>query len=164
MGLLYLRYTMIEIERKFLVSSEAFKKVSKTSTRIVQGYLNSNPERAVRVRIKGEKGFLTVKGKSNNTGTSRYEWEKEINVVEAEQLLALCEQGKIEKIRYEIPSGNHIFEVDVFSGENQGLILAEIELNQEDEPFLKPDWLGKEITGDIRYFNSNLVKNPFRFW
>ncbi|AXT61508.1 CYTH domain-containing protein [Aquimarina sp. AD10] len=155
---------MIEIERKFLVSSEAFKKVSKTSTRIVQGYLNSNPERAVRVRIKGEKGFLTVKGKSNNTGTSRYEWEKEINVVEAEQLLALCEKGKIEKIRYEIPSGNHIFEVDVFSGENQGLILAEIELNQEDEPFLKPDWLGKEVTGDIRYFNSNLVKNPFRFW
>ncbi len=155
---------MIEIERKFLVTSESFKNEAKKNTRIVQGFLNTHPERTVRVRIKGEHAFITVKGIGNTSGTSRFEWEKEITVKEAEQLLPLCEKGMIEKIRYEIPSGHHIIEVDVFSAENKGLILAEIELNNENESFLKPNWIGKEVTGDTRYYNSQLSKKPYMVW
>lgn len=155
---------MIEIERKFLVTSNIYKQQAKKSTRIVQGYLNSDPDRAVRVRIKGDIGFLTIKGKSNKTGTSRFEWEKEIAVAEAEQLLLLCEKGMIEKIRYEIPLGNHIYEVDEFSGNNEGLTIAEIELSNESETFIKPDWLGKEVTGDSKYYNSQLSKKPYKTW
>ncbi|SEM07659.1 CYTH domain-containing protein [Aquimarina amphilecti] len=155
---------MIEIERKFLVKSISFKDVAQTSTKISQGYLNSDPERAVRVRIKKEKGFLTIKGKSNESGTSRFEWEKEIDIKEAEALLQLCEKGVIEKTRYEIPIGNHIYEVDEFFGENLGLTIAEIELNNEQEAFLKPDWLGKEVTGDPKFYNSQLSKHPFKNW
>ncbi len=155
---------MIEIERKFLVNSEAFKEESQNSYRIVQGFLNTNPERTVRVRVKGEKAFLTIKGMGNTSGTTRFEWEKEITVTDAEQLLKICEPGIIEKIRYEISSGDHIIEVDMFLGENEGLILAEIELNNENESFLTPNWFGKEVTGDPKYYNSQLSKKPFMQW
>ena len=155
---------MEEIERKFLVESTDFIKESTVNNRIVQGYLNSNPERTVRVRIKGNKGFLTIKGKGNENGTTRFEWEKEISLSEAEALLQLCESGIIDKIRYEIPLGKHTFEVDVFSGENQGLIIAEVELTSENEFFEQPNWLGKEVTGDKKYYNSHLSEHPFCTW
>lgn len=155
---------MIEIERKFLVTSKDFLKQFKVENRIVQGYLSSVPERTVRVRIKGKKGYLTIKGKSNENGLSRMEWEKEIEVKEAEQLLKICESGVIDKIRYDIEIGKHTFEVDVFEGENKGLIIAEVELQSENESFEKPDWLGKEVTGDERYYNAYLSKKPFINW
>lgn len=155
---------MVEIERKFLVLSDDYKKEADTQKRIVQGYLNSNPERTVRVRIKGDQGFLTIKGKSNDAGTIRMEWEKEIPLSDAEQLLTLCEKGAIDKIRYEIKSGIHTFEVDEFFGDNEGLTVAEIELSDENEAFEKPSWLGKEVTGDQRYYNSQLSNNPFKAW
>lgn len=155
---------MQEIERKFLVNSTEFINQSITNNRIVQGYLNSNPERTVRVRIKGNKGFLTIKGKGNKSGTTRFEWEKEIEVFEAEALLQLCEKGIIDKIRYEITLGTHTFEVDVFLGENEGLLIAEVELSSENETFEKPTWLGIEVTGDKKYYNSYLSENPFKTW
>ena len=155
---------MIEIERKFLVRSESFKKEAFAQNRIAQGYLSSVPERTVRVRIKENKGFLTIKGASNETGLSRFEWEKEIPVEEAAALLKLCEKGVIDKTRFEVKKGNHIFEVDEFHGENEGLIIAEVELKSENEPFEKPNWLGKEVTNDSRYYNSYLSKNPFTNW
>ena len=155
---------MKEIERKFLVTSTDFISESTISNRIVQGYLNSNPERTVRIRIKGNKGFITIKGKGNESGTTRFEWEKEIPVAEAEQLLPLCEKGVIDKIRYEIPLGQHIYEVDVFNGENNGLIVAEIELKNENDTFEKPNWLGKEVTGDNRYYNAYLSNFPYKDW
>lgn len=155
---------MIEIERKFLITSEAFKKEAFKKTRIVQGFLNTHPNRTVRVRIKGNQGFLTVKGKSNKAGTIRTEWEKEIDVSEVESLLKLCEEGVIEKLRYEIKAGKHVFEVDEFFGDNRDLTIAEIELNDENENFEKPNWLGKEVTGDVKYYNSQLSKKPFKTW
>lgn len=155
---------MIETERKFLVISEAFKAKAVRQQKIVQGYLNSAPERTVRVRIKGEKAFLTIKGKSNASGLSRFEWEKEIPVEEAESLLQLCEPGMVEKVRYEVSSGKHIFEVDEFFGANQGLLLAEIELTSEEEEYEKPSWLGEEVSGDKRYYNSYLVNQPYQTW
>lgn len=155
---------MQEIERKFLVTSEAFKSDAHKRTRIVQGFLNTHPQRTVRVRIQGNDGFITIKGKSNKSGLSRFEWEKQISQAEAEELLHLCEPGIIEKTRYEISSDNHTFEVDDFMAENEGLIIAEIELGSENEPFSKPEWLGKEVTGDVKYYNSNLSKNPFKSW
>lgn len=155
---------MIEIERKFLVISDDYKDQIFSKTRIVQGFLNTHPERTVRVRIRGDLGFLTIKGKSNISGTSRFEWEKQIDLMEAETLLKLCEDGVIAKTRYQIPIGKHIYEVDEFHGENQGLLVAEIELNSEDEVFEKPDWLGAEVTGDIKYYNSQLSKIPYKNW
>lgn len=155
---------MTEIERKFLTTSDEFKSVSFKQNRIVQGYLSSVPERTVRIRIKDEKGFLTIKGIANESGLSRFEWEKEIPILEAEALLKICEKGIIDKTRYEVKVGNHIFEVDEFYGENKGLIIAEIELSAEDEVFEKPNWLGKEVTNDSRYYNSYLSKNPFINW
>jgi adenylate cyclase len=155
---------MIEIERKFLITSEEFKAISFAKNEISQGYLNSNPERTVRVRIKGNQGFLTIKGKGNETGLSRFEWESEIPVTEARMLLKLCESGVISKTRYEIKFGNHVYEVDEFFGENEGLFLAEIELQSEDEAFEKPDWLGEEVTNNEKYYNSYLSKNPFKNW
>jgi adenylate cyclase len=155
---------MIEIERKFLVKNDSFKKEAFARNHIAQGYLSSAPERTVRVRIKGEKGFLTIKGASNDSGLSRFEWEKEIPVSEAEALLLLCEKGVIDKTRFEIRQGNHVFEVDEFYSDNEGLIIAEIELDSENDTFEKPDWLGKEVTGDIRYYNAYLSKNPFKNW
>jgi adenylate cyclase len=155
---------MIEIERKFLVLSGEFKTHSYTQTRIVQGYLSSHPERTVRIRIKGDKGYLTIKGKSNVAGTMRTEWETEIPVADAEQLLLLCEKGAIDKIRYEIKAGNHVFEVDEFFGDNAGLVIAEIELNDENEAYDRPAWLGQEVTGDKRFYNSYLSNNPYLSW
>ena len=154
-----------EIERKFLVcgdfKSEAFK-----VTHIVQGYLSSLPERIVRVRVKGDKGFLTIKGQANATGVSRFEWEKEIAVDEALALLELSEPGRIDNTRYLVKNtdGKHTWEVDEFHGDNEGLVMAEIELADENESFDKPVWLGEEVTGDPRYYNSMLKEHPFRTW
>ena len=153
----------LEIERKFLVAGD-FKPFANKATRIIQGYLSSVPERTVRVRIKDDKGFLTVKGTSSKSGTTRFEWEKEIPVGEAQELIAICESGVIDKTRYIVEAGRHIYEIDEFHGDNQGLIVAEIELASEDETFAKPQWLGKEVTGDTRYYNSMLMKNPYRNW
>jgi len=152
-----------EIERKFLVKGD-FKQYSDSSLRITQGYLSSVPERIVRIRIYGEKAFLTIKGITSKSGMSRYEWEKEIAVNEASELLKLCEPGIIDKTRYLVKSGKITFEVDEFYGENEGLIVAEVELIAENEQFDKPDWLGEEVTGDNRYYNSRLVKTPFSHW
>ena len=126
--------------------------------------MNSDPERTVRIRIKGEEGFLTIKGKGNESGTTRLEWETEIAVEDAKKLLPLCEKGVIDKTRYEILSGKHTYEVDVFTGENDGLIVAEIELEFENEAFEKPHWLGQEVTGDERYYNAYLSKKPYKSW
>jgi adenylate cyclase len=153
-----------EIERKFLVLDDNFKAVASKSTRITQGYLSSLPERTVRVRIKGDKGFITIKGIGSASGASRYEWEKEIPVQEVEELLQICEPGVIDKTRYEVKSGIHTFEVDEFYGENQGLVVAEVELSSEDENFAKPVWIGEEVTGDVKYYNSMLMKNPYSQW
>lgn len=155
---------MLEIERKFLITSDAYKEQAVTKKRIVQGFLNTNPERTVRVRIKGDQGFLTVKGKGNESGVSRFEWEKEITTIEVEELLKLAEPGIIDKVRYEVKVGNHIFEVDEFSGDNEGLVVAEVELSSENESFTIPDWLGEEVSGITKYYNSQLSKNPFKNW
>jgi adenylate cyclase len=155
---------MIEIERKFLTTSDDFKTLAFKQNRIIQGYLSRIPERTVRIRIRDEKGFLTIKGNTNTSGLSRFEWEKEIPVDEAKALLHLCEKGVIDKIRYEVKVGRHIFEVDEFYGENKGLIVAEIELQSENETFEKPIWLGKEVTHEIKYYNSYLSKKPFLEW
>lgn len=155
---------MLEIERKFLVKSDDFKEQAFAKNQIAQGYLSSIAERTVRVRIKGDKAFLTIKGIGHQGGMSRFEWENQIPLDEAAELLKLCEKGKIEKTRYEIKLGNHIYEVDEFYGENEGLTMAEIELQSEDESFEKPDWLGEEVTNDERYYNAYLSKNPFKNW
>lgn len=152
-----------EIERKFLVRGD-FKPSVTSSKRIVQGYLSSVPERTVRVRIAGDRGVITVKGMSSESGASRFEWEKEIPVSEAGALLELCESGVIDKIRHLVPVGNHVFEVDEFHGDNEGLVIAEIELSSEDEFFERPVWLGEEVTGDPRYYNSMLMKHPCKLW
>ena len=155
---------MVEIERKFLVTSNSYKDEAFKNTRIIQGFLNTHKDRTVRIRLKGNTGFITVKGLSINDGLSRFEWEKELLKEEAEALLKLCEPGVIDKIRYEVKFGNHIFEVDEFHSENEGLVIAEVELNTENEAFLKPDWLGEEVTGTIKYYNSQLSKKPFKTW
>lgn len=155
---------MIEIERKFLVISEAYKKEANRKTRITQGFLNTDEERTVRVRIRDNDGYLTVKGKSSDDGLSRFEWETELSKQDAEALMKLCERGVIDKMRYEIKVGEHLFEVDEFFGDNEGLVVAEVELNHESEVFKKPDWLGEEVTGNIKYYNSQLSKKPFKTW
>ncbi len=152
-----------EIERKFLVVGD-FKASAFKQTRITQGYLSSVPERTVRVRVKGEKGFITIKGIGSESGASRFEWEKEIPVAEVQELLKLCEPGVIDKTRYLVKAGEHTFEVDEFYGDNEGLTVAEVELASENEAFDKPAWLGKEVTGDVKYYNSMLMKNPYKNW
>ncbi len=155
---------MVEIERKFLVISDAFQKEARKQTYLIQGFLSSHPNRTVRVRMEGEEGSLTVKGKSSEDGTTRFEWETSLKLDEAKALLHLCEPGMIEKTRYEVAVGNFIYEVDVFHGENEGLILAELELPSKDTPFEKPLWLGEEVTGEVQYYNSQLSKHPFKSW
>ena len=155
---------MVEIERKFLVTNRDFISESSENFRIVQGYLNSNPERTVRVRIKGKKGYITIKGKGNESGLTRFEWEKEIAISEAEALLQLCENGVIDKTRYNVMFENHLVEVDVFTGENDGLIVAEIELESENEIFSKPSWLGEEVTSEEKYYNAYLSNYPYTSW
>ena len=155
---------MIEIERKFLVTSTSFKGEAYKVERIIQGFLNRDPERTVRVRLHNDNGVLTVKGLSSEDGLKRFEWEKEISKKDAKALFEFCEKGVIDKLRYKVKVKDHIFEVDEFFGDNEGLIIAEIELNHEDEVFEKPDWLGKEVTGQTRYYNSQLSKEPFKLW
>ena len=152
-----------EIERKFLVRGE-YKPQAYAHSRIVQGYICSARGRTVRVRIRDGRGYLTIKGTSDTAGMSRYEWEKEIPLNEAKELMTLCEPGVIDKTRYLVRSGKHVFEVDEFYGENEGLTLAEVELSSEDEPFVKPDFIGQEVTGDVRYYNSQLMKHPYKEW
>lgn len=154
----------LEIERKFLVNSDAYKVEAKSQTKIRQGFLNRDPERTVRVRIKSDKGYLTIKGKGNDSGTTRFEWEKEISHTEAADLIDLCEPILIEKNRYKVFMGKHVFEVDEFLGANTGLVIAEVELKHEDEEFIRPNWLGDEVTGEDKYYNSQLSINPFKDW
>ncbi len=150
-----------EIERKFLVKGDFPRE---NGVRIIQGYLSSVPERTVRVRVKGDKGYLTIKGIGNESGASRFEWEIEIPKEDALNLLKICEPGVIDKTRYHVKVGNHTFEVDEFYGDNEGLVIAEVELKDENEEFEKPEWLGEEVTGDVKYYNSMLMKNPYKNW
>jgi len=153
----------MEIERKFLVRGE-FRSLAKKKYRITQGYLSSVPERSVRIRVKGKKGWIAVKGQVNSAGTTRFEWEKEISLHDANELLKICEPGVIDKTRYLVDFEGHTFEVDEFHGDNDGLIVAEVELKTEYEHFEKPQWLGNEVTGDTRYFNAMLSGNPYKYW
>ena len=155
---------MTEIERKFLVTSDDYRDYAETKRLIVQAYLNTHPERTIRIRINDDEAFITIKGKSSEDGLSRFEWEKEIPIEEARKLLKICEPGKIEKYRYEVKDGNHTYEVDEFLEDNQGLVIAEIELETEEEKFNKPEWLGKEVTGNTNYYNSNLLTKPYKDW
>ena len=156
----------LEIERKFLVQDDSYKAAAFKSVRMIQGYISSSPGRTVRVRIADGQGSLTIKGASSASGAARYEWEKEIPEDEARALLEIAEPGVIDKTRYLIANsdGVHTWEVDEFYGENAGLVVAEIELGFEEEPFDRPAWLGPEVTGDPRYYNSHLTKNPYRNW
>lgn len=155
----------IEIERKFLVDGE-FKDQAYESTHICQGYIASGNGRTVRVRIRGDKGYLTIKGPSTVAGLSRYEFEREIPLVDARDLMSICEPGIIDKTRYLVksPDGRHVFEVDEFYGDNEGLVLAEVELQSEDEAFAKPSFIGREVTGDRRFYNSHMRQYPFKMW
>ncbi|RYC52235.1 adenylate cyclase [Flagellimonas olearia] len=154
----------MEIERKFLVTSDAYQQEAASSIRIAQGFLSTDPQRTVRVRIMGNQGFLTVKGASNASGTSRFEWETEISAAEATNLIDLCKDVILEKVRFMVPLGDHVFEVDEFLGENKGLVVAEVELQHEDEFFERPSWLGEEVTGQKEYYNSQLSQKPFTEW
>lgn len=145
-----------EIERKFLVNSNAYKTESHQQHKIFQGFLNRDPHRTVRIRIKDNKGFITVKGLSSRDGLSRLEWEKEIDFNEAQDLLQLCDEKIIHKTRYEVWVDKHLYEVDEFHDHHQGLTIAEIELDSIDENFKKPEWLGEEVTGQKKYYNSQL--------
>lgn len=155
---------MIEIERKFLVKHKGYREEASSELRILQGFLSTDPDRTVRVRCIGNHGFITVKGRTFDQGTSRAEWEYEIPLQEAEELLALCIPTPVEKVRYQVPCGGHTFEVDEFLGANQGLVLAEVELQNKGEEFTRPSWLGEEVTGDPRYYNSQLSLNPYTRW
>ena len=154
----------IETERKFLVKDEGFKKQAVENHRIRQGYIAHDGGRTVRVRLWDDKGVLTIKGPSMDGGISRYEWERELTRAEAEDLFLLCKPGMVDKTRWIIPAGGRKFEVDEFHGENEGLVMAEIELESPDEPFERPSWLGEEVTGDKRYYNSYLARIPFKNW
>ena len=153
-----------EIERKFLVRGDDFKQQAESSSHIRQGYILSGGGRTVRVRIRDDRGYLTIKGPSENGGLSRYEFEKEITLDEAEHLMALCEPGVVDKRRFLVPFKGHVFEVDEFYGDNEGLTVAEVELPSEDAEFDRPAWLGEEVTGDPKYYNSMLMKNPYKNW
>ena len=154
-----------ETERKFLVVGD-FKSQSYNATRIQQGYIASNNGRTVRVRIRGDKGYLTIKGPSGLKGITRYEFDTEIPLDDARELMEICEPGIIDKTRYLVksPDGRHTWEIDVFYGDNEGLVLAEIELSHESEDFQKPDFIGREVTGDRRFYNSHMRSYPYRLW
>ena len=154
----------IEIEKKFLVKDDGYKAQAVESHRVRQGYIAHDGGRTVRVRLWDEKGVLTIKGPSMDGGMSRYEWEREISREEAEDLFLLCKPGIVDKTRWIVPAGLREFEVDEFHGENEGLVMAEIELGSVDEPFERPSWLGEEVTGDKRYYNSYLARIPFKYW
>ena len=154
----------LEIERKFLVRDSSYKQLATSSSRIKQGYICSGHGRTVRVRTRGEQAFLTIKGPSVDGGLTRYEFEKEITLDEAEHLFRLCEPGIIDKTRYLVPSGHHTFEVDEFYGDNEGLVMAEVELSRPNQPYEAPPFIGREVTGDRRYYNSNLRQYPYKLW
>ncbi len=151
-----------EIERKFLVKNSAWKELCDKGTPIKQGYLNSHKERTVRVRIKGDKGFLTIKGIARNI--TRHEFEYEIPCSDAVSMLKICEMSIIDKTRYEVKQGDITWEIDVFYGDNEGLIIAEVELKSENQQFEKPKWLGQEVSGNVSYYNANLISNPYKNW
>lgn len=155
---------MIEIERKFLVKNETYKSESIKKQLITQGYLSSDPKRSVRIRVCEQNAYITIKGQTSESGTSRYEWEKEINTEDAKQLMLLCREGVVTKIRHLIPFKNHKFEVDEFLKDNSGLVIAEVELSNENEDFERPRWLGKEVTGIKKYYNSQLSQNAYVNW
>jgi len=154
----------IETERKFLVLSDDYKKLATSHSRIKQGYICSERGRTVRIRMRDEKFYLTIKGPSHNGGLSRYEFEKEVSKDEGLSLFMICEPGIVDKTRWLVPSGAHTFEVDEFHGENDGLVMAEVELKSEDEAYVAPAFIGKEVTGDRRYYNSQLRIHPFKEW
>jgi adenylate cyclase len=154
----------MEIEHKFLVTGNSYRQDATRRCEIKQGFLSRDPERTVRVRVKDDKGYITIKGLANESGVSRYEWEKEIPVKDAEELMLLCEPGIIDKTRYLVPAGAHTIEVDVFHGDNEGLVLAEVELPDEGSPIERPQWLGEEVTGDSRYYNNELLTHTFNTW
>ena len=154
----------LEIERKFLVRNDDYKRQAYSSSRICQGYICTGHGRTVRVRIRDQRGYLTIKGPSNTDGISRYEFEKEITLEEANELMKICEPGRIDKTRYLVKSGSHTFEVDKFYGDNEGLVIAEVELQSEGESFEKPDFIGQEVTGIRRYYNGHLSTHPYSVW
>ena len=154
----------VEIERKFLVADDSYKQMAHSCDRIAQGYVCRGSGNSVRVRVRGDKGFLTIKGPSLDGGVSRYEWEKEIPVAEAWELMKLCSGGIIDKSRYLVQCGTHTFEVDEFYGDNEGLVVAEVELHSPDEPFEKPSFLGAEVTGEAKYYNGHLSRFPYKLW
>ncbi|MGL4519893.1 MAG: CYTH domain-containing protein [Phocaeicola sp.] len=153
-----------EIERKFLVLNDSYKQQAYAVSRIVQGYICQSDGNCVRVRVRDEKGYLTIKGASSEDGLSRYEWEREITLAEAEELLKLCRGGVIDKMRYLVKSKNHLFEVDEFFGANEGLVMAEVELLTELDEVKIPLFIGKEVTGDVRYYNLFLMQKPYKEW
>lgn len=155
---------MLEIERKFLVTNDDYKRQAYASYRIKQGYICSGHGHTVRVRLRGETAFLTIKGPSRDGGLSRYEFEKEITIEEALELFRLCQPGIIDKTRYLVKSGEHTFEVDEFYGDNEGLVMAEVELGAPEEPFVAPSFIGQEVTGDKRFYNSHLRQYPYKLW
>jgi CYTH domain-containing protein len=152
-----------EIERKFLVKGD-FAQDAVRQKRIIQGYICADMARTVRVRIQGDDAFLTIKSAPDGKGWSRYEFEKPISPTDAGELLKLCLPGVIDKVRHWIHVGNHLWEVDVFHGENEGLVVAEIELSSEDETFELPAWAGEEVSGDSKYYNASLSQKPFSQW
>ncbi|EGF91934.1 CYTH domain protein [Asticcacaulis biprosthecium C19] len=152
-----------EIERKFLVSGD-FRSSATSQHRIVQGYLTTNADCTVRVRLMDDKAFLTIKGSSSEDGLERAEWEYPVPVADAEAMLALPGIRSLAKVRFKVPVGKHVWEVDVFEGANAGLIMAEVELGSRDEGFERPEWIGREVTGDARYYNSQLLTKPYRSW
>lgn len=152
-----------EIERKFLVTGD-YKSLAQSSSRITQGYISTLGGATVRIRLRDERGYLTIKGPSRDGGLSRYEFEKEIEADEARSLLGLCDGPLIDKTRWLVPAGSHTFEVDEFHGENAGLVVAEVELGSPQEPYERPPFLGREVTGDRRYYNSHLRLCPFNQW
>ena len=155
---------MIEIERKFLVKDQSYENEVVTSRAIKQGFLSTDPNRTVRIRVEETRGFITVKGISTDGGVSRFEWENPLSKAAAEALFKLCLPGKIEKTRHVVSVGSHLFEVDVFGGDNQGLIVAEVELSEPNQAFEKPAWLGVEVTGENKYYNASLSQHPYKDW
>ncbi len=154
----------VEIERKFLVLDDSYKHEAFAKSHIQQGYICSERGRTVRIRIRDEHAYITIKGPSLDGGLSRYEFEQEIPLDDAQKLLTLCDPGMIDKVRWLVKSGEHTFEVDEFFGDNEGLVMAEVELQTADEKPVFPHFIGKEVTGDRRYYNSQLRRNPYRNW
>lgn len=153
-----------EIERKFLVISPSYKEMAHRSWLIRQGYICAQSGKTVRIRIKGDKAYLTIKGPSGQGGLSRFEWETEVSIHEADELFRLCEGPTIEKTRHLVEYEGHLFEIDEFHGDNEGLVIAEVELKKETEEIQIPPFIGEEVTGKVSYYNSNLARHPYKLW